>query len=56
MGVWNLDIDLDIVSGLWYTHITNFGSLYRFQRCNEHPYPLSPHLGLWRMMEAPDLI
>ena len=23
-------------------------------RCKEHPCPLSPHLGLWRMLEVPD--
>ena len=26
-GVWHPYIDMDIVSGLWYTHIPNFGSL-----------------------------
>ena len=26
-GVWHPDIDLDMVTGLWYTHIPNFGSL-----------------------------
>ena len=26
-GVWHLDLDLDMVTGLWYTHIPNFGSL-----------------------------
>ena len=26
-GVWNPDIDLDMVTGLWYTHIPNVGSL-----------------------------
>ena len=24
-------------------------------RCKEHPCPLSPHLGLWRRLEIPDL-
>ena len=31
-----------------------FGSLSWFWRCREHPHPLSPHLGLWRMLEVPD--
>ena len=26
-GIWHPDIDLDIVTGLWYNHIPNFGSL-----------------------------
>ena len=52
--VWHPDIDLDMVTGLWYTHIPNFGSLSWFWRCKEHPCPLSPHSGLWRMLEVPD--
>ena len=24
--VWHLDIDFDMVTGLWYTHVLNFGS------------------------------
>ena len=43
-----------MVTGLWYTHILNFGSLSWFWRCKEHPCPLSPHLGLWRTLEVPD--
>ena len=43
-----------MVIGLWYTHIPNFGSLSWFWRCKEHPCPLSPDLGLWRMLEVPD--
>ena len=43
-----------MVTGLWYTHIPNFGSLSWFWRCKEHPCPLSPHLGLWRTLEVPD--
>ena len=38
----------------FYTHDPNFGSLSWFWRCKEHPCPLSPHLGLWRMLEVPD--
>ena len=53
-GVWHLDLDLDMVTGLWYTHDLNFGSLSWFWRCKEHLCPLSPHLGLWRMLEVPD--
>ena len=25
--IWHLDLDLDMVTGLWYNHIQNFGSL-----------------------------
>ena len=46
---------LDKVTGLWYTHIPNIGSLSWFWRCKEHTCPFSPHLGLWRMLEVPDL-
>ena len=53
-GIWHLDLDLDIVTGLWYTHDPNFGSLSWFWRCKEHPCPWSPHLGLWRTLEVPD--
>ena len=28
--VWHLDIDFDMVSGLWFTHILIFGSLSSF--------------------------
>ena len=42
-----------MVTGLWYTHDPNFGSLSWFWRCKEHPCPLSPHLGLWRILEIP---
>ena len=52
--VWHLDLDMDKVTGLWNTHVPNFGSLSWFWRCKEHPCPLSPHLGLWRMLEVPD--
>ena len=53
-GVWHLDLGSDMVIGLWYTYGLNFGSLSWFWRCKEHPCPLSPHLGLWRMLEVPD--
>ena len=33
----------------------NFSSITWFWRCKEHPCPLSPHLGHWRMLEVPDL-
>ena len=51
--VWNLNLDIDMVTGLWYTNDPNFGSISLFWRCKEHPCPLSPHLGLWRMLEVP---
>ena len=53
-GVLHLYLDLNMVTGLWNTHDPNFGSLSWFWRCKEHPCPLSPHLGLWRMLEVPD--
>ena len=53
-GVWHLDLDLDTVTGLWYTNVSNFGSLFWFSRCKGHPCPLCPHLGLWRMLEVSD--
>ena len=53
-GVWHLDLDLDMVTGPWYTHVPNFCCLSWFWRCREHPHPLLPHLGLWRLLEVPD--
>ena len=53
-GVWHLDLDLDMVTGNWYTPGLDFGSLSWFWRCKEHPCPLSPHFGLWRTLEVPD--
>ena len=50
-GVWHLDLDLDLVTGLWYTHDLTFSSLSSFWRCKEHPCPLSPDFGLWRTLE-----
>ena len=32
----------------------NFGSLSWFWSCKKHQCPLSPDLGLWRMLEVPD--
>ena len=54
-GVWHLDLDLDMVTGVWYTHDLAFGSLSWFWRSKKQPCPLSPHLGLWRMLKVPDL-
>ena len=45
-----------MVTGLWYTHDPNFVSLSWFWRCKDYPCPLSPHLGLLRMLEAPDWV
>ena len=50
--VWHLDLDLDMITGLWYTQAPNFGSLPWFWRCKEHQCTLSPHLGLWRTLEV----
>ena len=52
-GVWHLDIDLNMVTGLSYTHVPNFASLSWFWRCKEHLCPLSPDLWLWRTLEVP---
>ena len=41
-------------TGFLYIHDPNCGSLSWFWRCKEYPCPLSPHLGLWRMLEVPD--
>ena len=43
-----------MVTGLWYTHDSNFDSLSWFWRCKEHPYPLKRHWGIWRMLDVPD--
>ena len=43
-----------MVTGLWCSHDPNFGSLSWFWRCKDHSCPLSPHLGLWSMLEIPD--
>ena len=51
---WHLYFDLDMVTGLSYTHVSNFCSPSWFWRCKEQPCPLSPHLGLWRLLEVPD--
>merc|ERR1711954_334569 len=53
-GVLHANIDLDMVTGLWLTHILNFGFLSWFLRCKEHPCPLSSDLELWRTLEVPD--
>ena len=34
--VWHLGLDLDIVTGFWYTNDLNFGSLSWFLRCKEY--------------------
>ena len=51
---WHLDLDLDMVTGLWCIHVPHFGSLSWFWRFKEHPCPLSPDLELWRTLEVPD--
>ena len=55
MGIWHIDPALDMVTDPLYTHDPNFGSLSWFWRCKEHSCPLRSYLGLWRMLEAPDL-
>ena len=46
--------DLGVVNGLWYIHVLIFGSLSWFRRCKDHPYHLSPHLGLLGTLEVSD--
>ena len=53
-GDLHLDLNLEIVTGLWYNNDLNFGSLSWFWKCKEHPCPLGPHLELLRMLEVPD--
>ena len=53
-GVWHLDLLWESVNDLWYTLVWKFSSLPWFWRCEEHPFPLSPDLELWRILEVPD--
>ena len=53
-GVLYLDLDFDMITGLWHTNDPNFGPLSWFWRCKEHACPLSPRLGIWRTLEVPD--
>ena len=43
-----------MVIGVWCTHDLNFGCLYWFSRCKEHPCPLGLELGISKMLEGPD--
>ena len=43
-----------MVAYLWCTCVQGFGPLSWFWRYKEHPRPLSPALGLWKMLEVPD--
>ena len=52
-GVWHLDLDLDITNDLWYSPVPNFGYLFWIWRRKNHSCSLSPHLGLWRLLELP---
>ena len=52
--VWHLDLDFDMVDGLWYIHDPNFGSLSWIWSFKEHLCPLSCDYGLWRIIEVPD--
>ena len=53
-GVWHIDLDLDMVTGLWYTHVSSFGSLSWFWKLKEHPCSSSPHLGVLWTLGVPD--
>ena len=52
--VWHLDLDLEMFTGIWYTHLLNFGSLSWFLSYQEHPCPSSHNLELWRMLDVSD--
>ena len=52
-GFRHLNLDLGMIHDLCYNHDPNYCSLFWFWRCKEHPSPLSPHWGLWRMLEVP---
>ena len=52
-GVLHLDLDLDVVTGFWNQQ-SKFWLHSWFWRRKEHPCPLSPDLGLWRMLEGHD--
>ena len=43
----HLHFNFHMVSGLWQTHVLNFGSLLWLRRCKEYPYSSSPYLGPW---------
>ena len=42
----------EMVTGILYTHIYDFGAQYLFLGCKEHPCPLSPDLGLCWPLEG----
>ena len=44
IGVWHLGLHLDMVNGLCYTYIPNFGTVFWIWRCKEHLCPLTPDL------------
>ena len=52
--VSHLDLNLDMVPGLWYTHVLNLGSLLFILKVQGTAMSLSPDLGLWRTLEVPD--
>ena len=41
-----------IWSLVFCTHIFKVLALFLFFRCKEHSFPLSPGLGIWRMLEV----
>ena len=53
-GACNLDLDFNMVTGLWHNHDLNFGYLSWVWRFKEHLCPLSPYLGLWKTLAVPD--
>ena len=64
LGLWRtLEVpDWGLASWSWFGYghwsliypLPEFWLLSWFWRCKEHPCPLSPDLGLWRMLEVPD--
>ena len=54
MRVRYRNLYLDMVTGLWYTHVLNFGSLSWFWRCKKRPCLLVTHFWIWGMLDDPD--
>ena len=53
-GVWYLDFDFYMVTGLCYIIFLIFCCLNWSWRWKEHLCPPSPDLGLWRMLKCPE--
>ena len=50
---WSLDLDLDMITSIWYTHVQNFCCLHWIWRFKEYQYSLCPNSGLgghWKFL------